>query len=107
MATKEQYFEAIEHALSLPCPDDMAIYLSKIFLAEEYDREEAPKLHSRYMYGPAFTNRPEFRFSHPAYYLTGGRYSPAKDYYPTHTLRHYWEASENFDYTNNKTKTRT
>lgn len=104
MATKEQYFEAIEHALSLPCPDDMAIYLSKIFLAEEYDEAEATKLHGRYLYSKKWHGRPEFRFSHPAYYLTGGRYSPAKDYYPTPTLRQYWEVSENFDYANNKPK---
>ena len=105
MATKEQYFEAIEHALSLPCPDDMAIYLSKVFLAEEYDEEEAPKLHARYLYSKEWHGHPEFRFSHPAYYLTGGRYSLAQDYYPDTTLRSYWEASENFDYTNNKPKT--
>ena len=107
MATKEQYFEAIEHALSLPCPDDMALYLSNIFLAEEYDEEEAPKLHARYLYAGDFKNRTEFRFSHPAYYLTGGRYSPYQDYYPDTTLRRYWEASENFDYTNNKPKSKT
>ncbi len=105
MATKEQYFEAIEHALSLPCPDDMALYLSKIFLAEEYDEEEAPKLHGRYLYSKAWHGRPEFRFSHPAYYLTGGRYSLYQEYYTDDTLRSYWAASENFDYTNNKPKT--
>ena len=107
MATKEQYFEAIEHALSLPCPDDMALYLSKIFLAEEYDEEEAPKLHARYLYSKEWHGRPEFRFSHPAYYLTGGQYSPAPEYYPDDTLRSYWAASENFDYTNNKPKSKT
>ena len=50
MATKEQYFEAIEHALSLPCPADMAQYLSTVYLTEQYDELAAAKLHSRYLY---------------------------------------------------------
>ena len=104
MATKEQYFEAIEHALSLPCPDDMAIYLSNIFLSEEYDNVYAGGLHKRYHYSCSGVAKATFLYSHPAYWLTGGRYEARAEFYPTHTLRHYWEASENFDYTNNKPK---
>ena len=106
MATKAEYDAAVEHALSLPIPPLIAVYLSEYFLTGECP-EFSPaveELHRRHSY-----NRERHGTEpHPTYWLTGLIYTKdAGDIYDTRTLQAYWSHHNNFDYENNKPHTHT